>query len=90
MAPAAATTTAATVPPPHIVLVPFVAQGHIIPLVDLAGLLAERGARASIVTTPLNAARLRGVADQAARAGLPLELVELPFTPPGSGLPDDC
>jgi len=90
MAPAAATTTAAPLPPPHFVLVPFGAQGHIIPLVDLASLLAERGARASVVTTPLNVGRLRGVADQAARAGLPLELVELPFPPPGSGLPDDC
>ncbi|KAG2656894.1 UDP-glycosyltransferase 73C1-like [Panicum virgatum] len=92
MAPAVATTTASasTLPPPHFVLVPFVAQGHIIPLVDLARLLAERGARASVVTTPLNAARLRGVADQAARAGLPLELVELPFPPPGCDLPDDC
>ncbi|RLM78894.1 hypothetical protein C2845_PM12G06280 [Panicum miliaceum] len=94
LAVAAATTTAATLPPPppppHFVLVPFVAQGHIIPLVDLARLLAERGARASVVTTPLNVARLRGVAEQAARAGLPFELVELPFPPPGSGLPDDC
>ncbi|TVU32999.1 hypothetical protein EJB05_24768, partial [Eragrostis curvula] len=75
--------------PPHFVIVPLVAQGHTIPMVDLARLLAERGARASLITTPLNGARLRGVADQAARAKLPLEIVELPF-PPDSGLPPGC
>ncbi|KAL6604463.1 hypothetical protein ACP70R_042890 [Stipagrostis hirtigluma subsp. patula] len=85
----AATTAAAAAPPPHFVIVPVMAQGHIIPLVDLARLLAERGARASLVTTPLCAARLRGAAEQAARAGHALELVELPFPPPGSGLPPD-
>ncbi|XP_062221239.1 UDP-glycosyltransferase 73E1-like [Phragmites australis] len=84
----AAATTAT--PPPHFVTVPLAAQGHIIPLVGLARLLAERGARASVVTTPLNVARLRGVAEQAARAGLPLEFVGLPFQPPDAGLPLDC
>ncbi|KAL6604462.1 hypothetical protein ACP70R_042889 [Stipagrostis hirtigluma subsp. patula] len=74
-------------PPPHFVIVPLVAQGHTIPMVDLARLLAERGARVSLVTTPLNAARLRGVAEQAARAKLPLELVELPFPAGVDGLP---
>ncbi|RLM80831.1 UDP-glycosyltransferase 73C3-like [Panicum miliaceum] len=81
--------TAATLapPPPHFVIVPLVAQGHTIPMVDLARLLAERGARASLVTTPVNGARLRGVADQAARAKLALEVVELPFPTGVDGLP---
>ncbi|KAL6888276.1 hypothetical protein ACP4OV_009302 [Aristida adscensionis] len=65
-------------------------MGHINPLADLARLLAERGARASLVATPLVAARLRGAAEQAASAGRPIELVELPFPPPSSGLPADC
>ncbi|KAK1615960.1 hypothetical protein QYE76_021477 [Lolium multiflorum] len=77
-------------PPPHFVLVPLVAQGHIIPMVDLARLLAERGARASLVTTPVNAARLHGVADDALRAKLPLDIVGLPFPPADDGLPPGC
>ncbi|XP_040377361.1 UDP-glycosyltransferase 73E1-like [Oryza brachyantha] len=75
--------------PPHFVLAPLAAHGHVIPMVDLARLLAKRGARASLVTTPLNVARLRGVADQAARDGLPLELVGLPFSPAEAGMPPD-
>ncbi|PAN04345.1 hypothetical protein PAHAL_1G060400 [Panicum hallii] len=81
--------TAATLapPPPHFVIVPLVAQGHTIPMVDLARLLAERGACVSLVTTPTNGARLPGVADQAARAKLALEVVELPFPTGIDGLP---
>ncbi|KAJ1278453.1 hypothetical protein BS78_04G080400 [Paspalum vaginatum] len=81
-----AATTARQAPAPHFVLVPLAAQGHIIPLVDLALLLADRGARASVVAAPLNVARLGGVAERAARAGLPLDFVELPFPP---GVPDE-
>ncbi|BAF08167.1 UDP-glycosyltransferase 73E1 [Oryza sativa Japonica Group] len=76
-------------PPPHFVIVPLPAQGHTIPMVDLARLLAERGARASLLVTPVNAARLRGAADLAVRAELPLEIVEVPFPPSAAdaGLP---
>jgi len=87
MAPAEEPTAATLAPPPHFVIVPLAAQGHTIPMVDFARLLAERGARASIVTTPVNGARLRGVADQAARAKLALEVVELPFPTGVDGLP---
>uniref|UniRef100_A0ACD5YF95 Uncharacterized protein n=1 Tax=Avena sativa TaxID=4498 RepID=A0ACD5YF95_AVESA len=72
--------------PPHFVLVPLSSQGHIIPTSDLACLLAERGARVSLVTTPGDAARLQGVADRARRAKLPLEIVELPFQPADDGV----
>ncbi|VAI45319.1 unnamed protein product [Triticum turgidum subsp. durum] len=83
---------AATSQPPHFVLVPLAAHGHLIPMVDLARLLASRGARVSLLTTPLNARRLRdgGVADKAARAKLLLEVVELPYSPADYGLPPDC
>uniref|UniRef100_A0A0E0JX55 Glycosyltransferase N-terminal domain-containing protein n=1 Tax=Oryza punctata TaxID=4537 RepID=A0A0E0JX55_ORYPU len=65
-------------PPPHFVIVPLPAQGHTIPMVALARLLAERGPRR----------HLRGVADLAARAKLPLEIVEVPFPPAeDTGLP---
>ncbi|XP_052152710.1 flavonol 3-O-glucosyltransferase UGT89B1-like [Oryza glaberrima] len=43
---------------PHVLLVPFPAQGHALPLYDLAALLAARGLRLTVVTTPGNAAQL--------------------------------
>uniref|UniRef100_A0A0D9VDJ9 Glycosyltransferase N-terminal domain-containing protein n=1 Tax=Leersia perrieri TaxID=77586 RepID=A0A0D9VDJ9_9ORYZ len=78
-------------PPPHFVIVPHAGPGHLIPMVDLARLLATRGARVSFVTTPLTAERLRGIADGAARDGLALEIVALPFSAAdAAGLPADC
>ncbi|KAM3309757.1 hypothetical protein ACQJBY_030814 [Aegilops geniculata] len=76
-----------TLPPPHFVLVPLMGQGHTTPMADLARLIAGRGVRVSLVTTPVNAARLQGLADRARRATLPLEIVELPFPPADDGLP---
>ncbi|KAM0917768.1 hypothetical protein ACQ4PT_009212 [Festuca glaucescens] len=49
---AAATDTA---PAPHVLVVPYPAQGHTIPLLDLAALLAARGLRLTVVVTPATA-----------------------------------
>uniref|UniRef100_A0A0D9VDJ8 Glycosyltransferase n=1 Tax=Leersia perrieri TaxID=77586 RepID=A0A0D9VDJ8_9ORYZ len=82
---------AASSAPPHFVIVPHAGQGHLIPMVDLARLLTTRGARVSFITTPLTAERLRGVADRAARDGLTLDIVALPFSAAdAAGLPADC
>ncbi|KAF2565755.1 hypothetical protein F2Q68_00024298 [Brassica cretica] len=48
-------------PPLHFVLFPFMAQGHMIPMVDIARLLAQRGVIITIVTTPYNAGRFKNV-----------------------------
>jgi UDP-glucosyltransferase 73C len=74
----------------HFVLVPLVAQGHIIPMVDLARLLAERGVHVSLITTPINAARVRPIMERSIESNLLVQIVELKFPCAQIGLPDDC
>ncbi|CAI9766341.1 unnamed protein product [Fraxinus pennsylvanica] len=45
----------------NFVLIPLMAPGHIIPMIDMAKLFAERGIIVTIVTTPLNAIRFSAV-----------------------------
>ncbi|PON56165.1 UDP-glucuronosyl/UDP-glucosyltransferase [Parasponia andersonii] len=72
---------------PHFVLVPFMAQGHMIPMIDMARLFAERGVFVSLVTTPHNASRFESIITRASDSGLPIRLVQIPFPSREVGLP---
>ncbi|XVF41670.1 hypothetical protein PTKIN_Ptkin01aG0298500 [Pterospermum kingtungense] len=74
----------------HFVLFPFMAQGHMIPMVDAAKLLAQQGMIITIVTTPHNAARFKTILDRAIQSGLSIRLVQIPFPCVESGLPEGC
>ncbi|KAJ6847757.1 UDP-glycosyltransferase 73C6-like [Iris pallida] len=61
-----------------------------IPMVDMARLLASRGATVSFVTTPVNAARIKPVIDGASDAGLPIRFVEFKLPCEEAGVPEGC
>ncbi|KAJ4771615.1 Glycosyltransferase [Rhynchospora pubera] len=81
------------VPPmqrPHFVLVPQMAQGHTIPMIDMAYILAGHGAVVTFVTTPRNAARIESIIQHIRNSQLPIQFVPLPFKGTEVGLPEGC
>ncbi|OEL33460.1 UDP-glycosyltransferase 92A1 [Dichanthelium oligosanthes] len=79
----------------HLVLFPFLAQGHLIPFLNLAKRLESLGQRGgsgqrrlevTIISTPRNVASLR----RAVPAGSCIGFAELPFSPSDHGLPPDA
>ncbi|KAL5546035.1 hypothetical protein UlMin_005722 [Ulmus minor] len=75
---------------PHFLLFPLMAQGHMIPMIDIARLLAQKGVKITIVTTPHNAARFEAVLARAIESGLPIKVVVLKFPSQEAGLPEGC
>ncbi|CAN8242237.1 unnamed protein product, partial [Cochlearia groenlandica] len=55
------------------------APGHMIPMVDFARLLAQRGVTITIVSTHHNAARFKNVLNRAIESGLSINLVNIDF-----------
>ncbi|KAI4300362.1 hypothetical protein L6164_033750 [Bauhinia variegata] len=66
------------------------AQGHMIPMVDIAKLLAQHGVIISIFTTPLNASRFDPVLSRAVSSGLQIRLIQVQFPSKEAGLPEGC
>ncbi|KAJ7972307.1 Glycosyltransferase [Quillaja saponaria] len=75
---------------PHFVLVPLMAQGHMIPMIDMARLFAERGIFVTLVSTPYNASRFEQSIHRANSSGLPIQLLQIPFPCKQVGLPIGC
>ncbi|OMO81851.1 UDP-glucuronosyl/UDP-glucosyltransferase [Corchorus capsularis] len=66
------------------------ASGHMIPMVDIASLLAQRGMIVTIVTSPLNAGKIEKTVTRAMESGLDIRLVQIQFPCKEVGLPEGC
>ncbi|KAL3642633.1 hypothetical protein CASFOL_013448 [Castilleja foliolosa] len=74
----------------HFVLLPFMAQGHMIPTVDIARLLAKRGLIVTILVTPKNHNRFKTVIDRAIISGLSIHISHIKLHSVEAGLPEGC
>uniref|UniRef100_A0A0D9X955 Glycosyltransferase n=1 Tax=Leersia perrieri TaxID=77586 RepID=A0A0D9X955_9ORYZ len=78
----------ATPPKPHVLVVPYPAQGHMLPLLDLVALLAKRGLSLTVAVTPGNAPLLAPLL--ASCPPLSVATVTLPFPHSSGLLPAGC
>lgn len=53
----------------HVLALPFPAQGHVIPLMELAHCLVEHGVKVTFVNTEVNHGRILGALDDASHGG---------------------
>ncbi|KAK7284980.1 hypothetical protein RJT34_19735 [Clitoria ternatea] len=84
------TLMASQTPQLHFLLFPLMAQGHMIPLMDVAKILVQRNVSVTVVTTPNNAARFTSIIDRYIQSGFQIRLVQLQFPCKEVGLPDGC
>lgn len=59
-----------------------------IPAVDMARVLAANGAIVTLITTPVNAARIKTIIDRVEQSGMPVRYVSLRFPAVEAGLPE--
>ncbi|KAB1212282.1 UDP-glycosyltransferase 90A1 [Morella rubra] len=69
----------------HVVIFPFMSQGHTIPLLHLAKTLSNRGLKVTIVTTASNSSFIRSYTSRYTS----IHLREIPF-PHIEGIPEGC
>ncbi|KAF5202001.1 Udp-glycosyltransferase 73b5 [Thalictrum thalictroides] len=74
----------------HIFLFPFMASGHMIPIIDIARLFAARGNKSTIITTPLNALLIQESINGDQKSGLDIGVQIIPFPSVEVGLPEGC
>uniref|UniRef100_A0A2N9GNX3 Glycosyltransferase n=1 Tax=Fagus sylvatica TaxID=28930 RepID=A0A2N9GNX3_FAGSY len=66
------------------------AQGHMIPMIVIAKLLAQRGAVVTVITTTHNAARFETSFARAVESGLQIQVIPLRFPCEEAGIPEGC
>ncbi|KAL4615386.1 hypothetical protein ACB092_07G121000 [Castanea dentata] len=74
----------------HIFFFPFMAQGHMIPTIDMAKPFAVRGVKATVVTTPCNAPLVSKTVERTRTLGLNIDIQIVKFPTVEASLPEGC
>ncbi|KAG7961193.1 hypothetical protein I3843_09G003500 [Carya illinoinensis] len=74
----------------HFILFPLIARGHMIPMIDLAKMLAQRGVIVTMVIATLKVARLETSISRAIESGLQIHVIQLQFPCQEAGIPEGC
>ncbi|KAL2344775.1 hypothetical protein Fmac_006060 [Flemingia macrophylla] len=78
--------------PLHIFFFPFLAHGHMIPTIDMAKLFAEKGVKATVITTPMNAPFISKAVEKAKstsdKNSIHIQTIDFPCEQ--AGLPQGC
>lgn len=73
----------------HVMFFPFMAQGHMIPTLDMAKLFSSHGIKSTIITTPLNTHYFtKAIPKTENRIKIGIQTIKFPSTE--GGLPDNC
>ncbi|KAI9198748.1 hypothetical protein LWI28_021526 [Acer negundo] len=72
----------------HFVLIPLLCPGHLLPMVDIARLLAQHGVKITLIVTPLNAILFDKIINRDIESGLSIQLLQIPFPCVEAGLPE--
>ncbi|XP_022766470.1 scopoletin glucosyltransferase-like [Durio zibethinus] len=74
----------------HAMFLPYMAPGHMMPMVDMARRFAAIGTKVTIIITTMNALRIKNAIDRDIKSGrqITLEIISLPSTE--VGLPEGC
>ncbi|KAF8704081.1 hypothetical protein HU200_031567 [Digitaria exilis] len=76
---------------PHFVVIPWPATSHMIPIVDIACLLAAHGAAVTVITTHASAQLVHGRVERAGQGSSDaITVTAIPFPAAEAGLPDGC
>ncbi|XP_065865213.1 scopoletin glucosyltransferase-like [Euphorbia lathyris] len=74
----------------HILFFPFMAHGHMIPMVDIAKLFASKNLKITILTTPLNQPLISRQILNTQNSGSDINIRVINFPTAESGLPEGC
>ncbi|XP_011000140.1 PREDICTED: scopoletin glucosyltransferase-like [Populus euphratica] len=74
----------------HVLFLPYMAPGHMIPTIDMARLFARRGVKATIISTPLNAPFFSKAIERDGQLGHDISIRIIKFPAAEAGLPEGC